>query len=95
MDLSWMAWTWHTGLFFGFIACRAHCHDGLGVCPAGWRAPQRRILGLDTTRGDRLFISLSGVGLYPSGLAGPDFGAPLWGATIIAVIFGLAVFRWV
>ena len=56
---SWMAWTWPTALFFIFIAC---CLIGMIIwekyVPGG--SPRKGILGLDTTRGDRLFISLLG-----------------------------------
>ena len=57
MDLSWMAWTWQTAVFFAVIALLL---VGMGVweklSPGG--APRRGILGMHTTRGDRLFISL-------------------------------------
>ena len=59
MDLSWMAWTWPTAAFFGFIAL---CLGTMALLE--WRrpggAPRHGILGLDTTRGDRLFITLLG-----------------------------------
>jgi len=57
-------------------------------------APRRGILGLDTTRGDRLFISLLGsafIFLAWLGFMGP----PLWGGLVIALIYSFAVFRWV
>ena len=92
MDLTWMAWTWHTALFFGFIACALL---GMGIWeyarPGG--DPRRGILGLDTTRGDRLFISLlSAAYIHLGWLA--LFSAPLWGATILAVFLAIAIFRW-
>mgnify|MGYP006210529883 CR=1 FL=1 len=49
---------------------------------------------IETTRGDRLFISLLGSGficliwLFA-------FGPPLWGALICCLIYAAAVFRWV
>jgi predicted small integral membrane protein len=59
MDLSWMAWTWPTALFFVFIFS---CIGLMGYLE--WRspggAPRHGVFGLDTTRGDRLFISLIG-----------------------------------
>jgi predicted small integral membrane protein len=52
------------------------------------------VLGLDTTRGDRLFISLLGSAyIHLAWLAFTS--APLGGATLISVVFTLAVFRWV
>src|SRR2546422_582478 len=56
---DWMAWTWQTAAFFGFIVL---CLVAMSVwevySPGG--GPRRGILRLDTTRGDRLFISLLG-----------------------------------
>ena len=57
MGLSWMAWTWQTAVFFLVIAGLL---VGMGIWE--WRspggAPRHGILGIDTTRGDRLFIGL-------------------------------------
>ena len=93
MGLSWMAWTWPTAAFFVFILL---CLAGMVVwewkSPGG--APRRGVLGLDTTRGDRLFISLLGSAFIGLGWLG-IFGTPLWGALVIALFFGFAVFRWV
>ena len=79
--------------FFAFILA---CLVGMMVweiySPGG--APRRGILGLDTTRGDRLFISLLGsafIFLAWLGIAGP----PLWAPLGIAVVFAFVVFRWV
>ncbi len=93
MGLSWMAWTWETGLFF----------IGIGLLLLGmtvWELrspggdPRVGILSIETTRGDRLFISLLGsayIHLAWLALAGP----PLWGAVILSVILAACVFRWV
>lgn len=88
-----MAWTWHTAAFFGFIAL---CLIGMTIwelaVPGG--DPRRGILGLDTTRGDRLFISLLG-SAYILLIWLAVVGMPLWGALAIAVLFAACVFRWV
>ncbi len=93
MGLSWMAWTWPTAAFFVFI----------GLCLGTmvfweWRrpggAPRRGVLGLDTTRGDRLFISLLGSAFIFLAWLG-FFGTPLYGALLISLAYGFAVFRWV
>ncbi len=90
MDLSWMAWTWQTAVFFLFIAS---CLIGMAVwefkSPGG--AERKGILTLTTTRGDRLFISLLGSAFINLGwlwLIGP----PLWGALAICVIYAVLVF---
>lgn len=93
MDLSWMAWTWQTATFFVFIAvCLISMTVWEFASPGG--GPRHGILGLDTTRGDRLFISLLGSAyIHLAWLAFSD--GPLWVASIISVFFALAVFRWV
>ena len=88
-----MAWTWQTAMFFAFILAAL-----TAMTLWEWRvpggAPRRGILGLDTTRGDRLFISLLGSAyIHLAWLA--LFGPPLVGAIIVSVIFAVAVFRWV
>ena len=93
MDLAWMAWTWETGLFFGVIACLLTGMTIWEIAHPGGN-PRRGILGLNTTRGDRLFISLlSAAFLHLAWLA--FTGAPLWGATMVSLIVALAIFRWV
>ncbi|MGI9524392.1 MAG: DUF2160 domain-containing protein [Hyphomicrobiaceae bacterium] len=93
MDLSWMAWTWQTGLFFTVIG-------GLLILMTIWElrvpggAPRRGILAIDTTRGDRLFISLLGSAFIHLALLG-IWGPPLWGALVVSLVYALAVFRWV
>jgi len=93
MDLSWMAWTWPTALFF---ICIFLALAGMGIWeyyrPGG--APRRGILSLDTTRGDRLFITLLGTAFIFLGWLG-IIGTPLWGALVISLIYGYSVFRWV
>jgi len=85
LDLSWMAWTWPTALFFVFIAL---CIATMGIwerfSPGG--EPRRGVFGLDTTRGDRLFISLLGsVFIFLGWLW--MFSTPLWGALVISILW--------
>ena len=91
MDLSWMAWTWQTAVFYAFIALAL---AGMSVwewlSPGG--APRRGILAINTTRGDRLFISLL-LAAYIHLIWLADTSAPLWGATLVAVIAAVIVFR--
>ena len=93
MNLAWMAWTWPTAGFFLFIAA---CILTMGLLeyrnPGG--APRRGILSLDTSRGDRLFITLLGSAFIFLAWLGL-MGTPLWGALILAIAWGGIVFRWV
>ncbi len=92
-DLSWMAWTWQTATFFVAIfllLCGMTVWEA--VSPGGGQ--RIGILRLETTRGDRLFISLLGsafINLAWLGLVGPSLE---W-ALGLSFIYALAVFRWV
>ena len=93
MDLGWMAWTWQTATFFAVIALMlAGMMVWEYVTPGG--APRIGLLRFETTRGDRLFISLLGSAYIHLGWLAL-VNAPLWGATIVSVAFAAAVFRWV
>ena len=93
MDLTWMAWTWPTAAFFAFIALAlVSMSVWEHYAPGG--APRHGILGLDTTRGDRLFISLLGSAFIHMAWLG-FLGPPLWGAVAVSVAYAVAVFRWV
>ncbi|MBH0237508.1 DUF2160 domain-containing protein [Methylobrevis albus] len=93
MTLSWMAWTWPTAIFFITIFALL---IGMGVweyaVPGG--SPRVGILRFETTRGDRLFVSLLGsafICLFWLGLVGPS----LWWALALCLGYALCVFRWV
>lgn len=93
MDFAWMGWTPFTATFFGVIAALL-----MGMIiwetlrPGG--SPRDGILGFETTRGDRLFISLLGSAFIH--IAWLFFvGTGLWWALGISVVYGLIVFRWV
>ncbi len=91
MELSWMAWTGPTALFWvGIVGCL------VGMCiweyysPGG--NPRVGILRFETTRGDRLFISLLGsafIHLAWLGLVGPS----LWWAMAISLVYAVCVFK--
>ena len=93
MGLSWMAWTWQTAAFFGIIGA-------LLIAMTIWEMrspggdPRRGILALETTRGDRLFISLLGSAFIHLAWLGV-IGTSLWGATVVALVYAFCVFRWV
>lgn len=93
MDLSWMAWTRPTAIFFVVIASLL---IGMGVweklSPGG--APRVGLLRIKTHRGDRLFISLLGSAfIHLAWLAATP--GHLWVATVISVVYAGAVFRFI
>lgn len=93
MDLSWMAWTQPTAIFFAVIA-------GLVVLMSIWEffspggAPRVGVLRFETTRGDRLFISLLGSAFISLAWLGLT-AASLWWGLALCMVFGLAVFLFV
>ena len=91
MGLSWMAWTWPTAAFF-LVVVASIIAMGLWerVSPGG--NPRRGIFGIDTTRGDRLFISWLGTGFIGLGWLG-FYGSPLWGALVLAILWWVFVFK--
>jgi predicted small integral membrane protein len=92
-DFSWMAWTWQTAAFFLVIFMLLCAMTAWELASPGG-GPRHGILGLDTTRGDRLFISLLGsafIHLAWLGLVGPN----LWWALGLSLVYAVAVFRWV
>ncbi|AYD02639.1 DUF2160 domain-containing protein [Neorhizobium sp. NCHU2750] len=93
MNFSWMAWTPPTAAFFIVIFLLI---AGMGVweyfSPGG--SPRVGILRFETTRGDRLFVSLLGaafIHLAWLGLGGPS----LWWALALSVVYAIGVFRFV
>ncbi len=90
---SWMAWTTETALFFGFIAlCLVAMTIWEIASPGG--DPRHGVLGLDTTRGDRLFISLLGSAFIHLAWLGL-IGSNLWPALVVSLVFAFLVFRFV
>jgi predicted small integral membrane protein len=90
---GWMAWTFPTALFFLTIFL-------LLSLMAVWEYAQpggsRRvgILRFETTRGDRLFISLLGSAFIHLAWLG-FVGSSLWWALALSVVFAVGVFRYV
>ncbi|MCP4470340.1 MAG: DUF2160 domain-containing protein [Gammaproteobacteria bacterium] len=91
LDLSWMAWTWPTAVFFIAVVSSI---VAMGIwekfSPGG--NPRRGVFGIDTTRGDRLFISWLGTGFINLGWLA-FVGTPLWGALALAIGWFVFVFR--
>jgi predicted small integral membrane protein len=88
--IAWMAWTWQTAAFFIAIAGLLIVMTALAI--ARPEIERVGVLGVATTRGDRLFIALLGtafIHLAWLGLVGPD----LWWASGISLVYAVAVFR--
>ena len=91
MDLSWMAWTRPTAIFFVTIAA-------LLVAMTVWErfspggGPRVGILRFETTRGDRLFLSLLGAAFIHLAWLAFVGGPELWWALGISIAYAVAVF---
>ena len=87
--MEWMAWTWPTALFFIVIASLLVVFTVLGIRYP--ETPRTGILRIETTRGDRLFISLLGTSyIFMAWLW--LIGMPLWGPLGLAIAWGVFVF---
>ena len=90
--MDWMAWTWPTALFFAAIAVTLCVMTLLQLkYPSVARVGA---LGIETTRGDRLFITLLGSGFINLAWIGLT-NAPQYFALIVCALFAIVVFRWV
>jgi predicted small integral membrane protein len=90
---GWMAWTFPTAMFFLTIAAILALMAVWEYAVPGGN-PRRGVLRFETTRGDRLFVSLLGsafINLAWLGLVGPS----LWWALALSVVYALGVFRYV
>lgn len=90
--MDWMAWTLPTALFFIFIATTLTVFTVLAIKFP--ETPRKGVLGLETTRGDRLFITLLGSAFLNLAWLGV-VGANQPYALIVCLLFAAAVFRWV
>ncbi|MGV8989150.1 MAG: DUF2160 domain-containing protein [Cypionkella sp.] len=89
---GWMAWTFPIALFFYCIAGLLIIFTLLAIRYP--EIPRRGVLHIETTRGDRLFITLLGSAFINLAWL-LFFGAPLTWALILCLIYAVAVFRWV
>ena len=92
MDLSWMAWTWPTAIFFMVIASLLLVFTFLAIRFP--ETPRNGVLGIETTRGDRLFITLLGSAFINLAWLGLIGGPQSW-ALVACLIYAAAVFRYV
>ena len=89
---GWMAWTFPVALFFFLIASLLIIFTLLAIRFP--ETPRRGVLRIETTRGDRLFITLLG-SAYINLVWLFFFGAPLTWPLILSLLYAIAVFRWV
>ena len=103
--IAWMAWTPATGLFFALLATTLIAMTSLALAKP--EAERVGVLGIPTTRGDRLFISLvlaavihlAWIGIVGTGtIATLPFGggielSSLWLATAISFVVAAGIFR--
>ncbi len=87
--LSWMAWTWQTAGFFGFIVAMLIILTLLAVYRP--ETPRKGILGFPTTRGDRFFVTMIGSAFIFVFWMRFGGGA-LWYPLAASVAYGIAMF---
>jgi predicted small integral membrane protein len=90
--MAWMAWTWPTAAFFAVIALLLITFTVLAIKFP--ETPRTGILRIETTRGDRLFITLLGsafINLAWLGIVGAN--QPF--ALLVCLVYAVAVFRFV
>jgi predicted small integral membrane protein len=90
--MAWMAWTWPTAIFFGVIAALLITFTILAIRFP--ETPRTGVLGIETTRGDRLFITLLGAAFINLAWLGLTDAALWWGLGL-SLVYGAAVFRFV
>lgn len=89
---GWMAWSFPSAMFFLTIALFLSLMAVWEYASPGGN-PRVGILRFETTRGDRLFVSLLGsafIHLAWLGLIGPN----LWWALALCVVYAIGVFRY-
>ena len=87
-----MAWTWPTAAFFAIIAALLILFTLLAIRRP--ETPRVGALGIETTRGDRLFITLLGSAFINLAWLGLT-DLPQWWALGLCALYAAGVFRWV
>jgi predicted small integral membrane protein len=90
--MEWMAWTTPTAIFFVVIACLLIVFTVLAIKFP--ETPRVGILRIETTRGDRLFITLLGSAFLNLIWLGLEVGPQPY-ALLVCLVYAAAVFRWV
>jgi predicted small integral membrane protein len=88
---GWMAWTLATALFFWVIAALILLMLVLAIRFP--ETPRKGVLRIETTRGDRLFLTLLGSAFINLAWLGLVDRAQ-WGALVVCLFYAAAVFRW-
>jgi predicted small integral membrane protein len=89
----WMAWTFPVAMFFWCIASLLIIMTLLAIRYP--ETPRVGILRIETTRGDRLFISLLGSAFIHLGWIFFFGTSVILGALVASLVYAAAVFRWV
>ncbi|WP_375262310.1 DUF2160 domain-containing protein [Palleronia sp.] len=89
---GWMAWVLPTALFFWAVAGLLVLFSILAIRDP--EPPRRGVLGIETTRGDRLFIALLASAFLNLAWLALALG-PQWIALILCVVLAAAIFRFV
>ncbi len=90
--LSWMAWTWPTALVFIGIFSAIGVLIALEIRHPGGDL-RKGVLGLETTRGDRLFIGLLSAAFIHLGVIGFTT-LSIWIALALSAVWLLVLMRW-
>ena len=90
---GWMAWSFPTAMFFLTIFTLIALMAVWEYARPGGN-PRVGILRFETTRGDRLFVSLLGSAFIHLAWLGL-IGANLWWALALSVVYAIGVFRFV
>jgi len=90
--MQWMAWTYQTAIFFGVIAALLIAFTILAIKFP--ETPRQGVLRIETTRGDRLFITLLGSAFINLIWLGLEVGQQPY-ALLACLVYAAAVFRWV
>jgi len=89
--MAWMAWNWHTVVFFVAIVLLLTVMTLLAVYRP--ETPRKGILRFPTTRGDRLFVSLIGTAFIYIFWIRFTGGSMMWPAAILSLAYCVAMFR--
>ncbi|WP_299878999.1 DUF2160 domain-containing protein [uncultured Sulfitobacter sp.] len=88
---GWMAWSFPVALFFWCIAALLTFFTILAIRFP--ETPRVGILGIETTRGDRLFITLLGSAFINIAWLGLEYGPQPWALAICAAYAALVFWK--